>query len=63
MRYKSLIESKLENLSNSLNTLNHMVYQGTTKEKVDEWFVIVKEKIDDIKTLINSESDNAAGTW
>ena len=63
MRYKSLVESKLENLSNSLNTLNHMIYQAPTKEKLDEWFVIVKEKIDDIKTLINSESDNTAGTW
>ena len=40
-----------------------MIYQGTSKEKVDEWFTTVREKIGDIQTLINSENEQAQGSW
>lgn len=63
MRYKTLVTAKLENLQNTLNTLNHMIYQGTSKEKVEEWFTITKEKIEDIQTLINSENEQSQGSW
>lgn len=63
MRYKTLVTAKLENLSNSLSTLNHMVNQGTTRDQVENWFTVVREKLDDIKTLINSEPDQQEGTW
>jgi ribosomal silencing factor RsfS len=63
MRYKAAVTTKLENLSNSLITLNHMIQQGTTREQVEAWFTNVKEKIEDIKTLVNSENEQAEGSW
>lgn len=63
MRYKTLVTTKLENLHNTLNTLRHTVYQGSTVQQVDEMFTIVKEKIEEIQTLINTESAQGEGTW
>ena len=63
MRYKTLVTTKLENLHNTINTLRHTVYQGSTVQQVDEIFAIVKEKIEEIQTLINTESAQGEGTW
>lgn len=63
MRYKTLVTSKLENLNNNLAALRHKVYQGTTKDDLDQTFLIIKEKIEEIQTLINSENEQREGSW
>jgi len=64
MRYKQPVTVKLENLHNSLNTLRYKVFQGaTTADDLNHWFDTVKEKLEEIQTLINSENEQAQGTW
>lgn len=63
MRYKALVTSKLDNLTNTLSTLQHKVYQGSSAQEMDQWFTHVKEKIEEIQTLINSENEQAQGSW
>lgn len=63
MRYKELITRKLESLDNSINGINSLLSQSATREQYDTWFALIKEKIQDIQTLINSESDSQQGTW
>lgn len=57
MRYKQPVTTKLENLNNSLNTLKYKVFQGTSAEDVNQWFDLIKEKIEEIQTLVNTESE------
>ena len=63
MRYKTLVATKLDNLTNNLAALRYKVYQGTTKDELDQIFLTVKEKIEEIQTLINSENEQAQGSW
>jgi len=63
MRYKTLVTSKLDNLLNTLNTLQHKVYQGSSAHEVEQWFNTIKEKIEDIQTLINTENEQGQGSW
>ena len=54
MRYKDLVTRKLEQLDNALHQLNHLINindQMRAKQFIEE----LKEKIEDIQTLINSE--------
>ncbi len=54
MRYKELVTRKLEQLDNSLHQLNQLV--NTNDQRGAKQFIeIMKEKIDDIQSLINSE--------
>ena len=57
MRYKALVTQKLESLNNSLNALNSVVRQNQSREQIDHWFAVLKEKIEEVQTLINTESD------
>lgn len=63
MRYKQLVTNKLEGLNNALSTLRYKVYQGTTKEDLDQIFIAFKEKIEEIQTLVNSENEQREGSW
>ena len=54
MRYKDLVTRKLEHLDSSLHQLNYLINindQIKAKQFIEE----LKEKIEDIQTLINSE--------
>lgn len=63
MRYKTLVTTKLDNLHNNLNTLRHTVYQGSSIQQVDAMFELIKEKLEEIQTLINTESAQGEGSW
>jgi hypothetical protein len=57
MRYKQLVSDKLEQLDNSFHQLNYLIntqniYQA--KEFIDS----MREKIADIQTLINTNTEN-----
>jgi hypothetical protein len=58
MRYKNLIDFKLEQLENSLNVLNSLLSQRAPAHQIQQWFEIQKERIDEIKTLLNSEKQD-----
>ena len=58
MRYKNLIEMKLEQVENSLNVLQSLLSQNAPAHQVYQWFEMQKEKIDEIKTLLNSEKQD-----
>jgi len=57
MRYKQLVTQKLEQVENMLTVLNTILSQAKTREEYDNWQEKVREKINEIQTLINSEND------
>ena len=64
MRYKSIVTTKLENLNNSLNNLRHRVlFQGSSVQEIHQTFDQIKEKLEEIQTLINSENEQSQGSW
>ena len=58
MRYKNLIDVKLEQMENSLNVLYSLLSQNAPVYQIQQWFEIQKEKIEEIKTLLNSETQD-----
>lgn len=58
MRYKSLVTTKLEALDNSISRLNSLLSQNLTREQFQEVLGVIKEKIQEIQTLINSEQES-----
>ena len=58
MRYKNLIETKLEQVENALNVLHSLISQNAPAYQIQQWFELQKEKLDEIKTLLNSETQN-----
>jgi hypothetical protein len=58
MRYKNLIDFKLEQMENSLNVLYSLLSQNAPAHQIQQWFEMQKEKIDEIKTLLNSEKQD-----
>jgi peptidoglycan hydrolase CwlO-like protein len=58
MRYKTLVTTKLEALDNSINRLNSLVSQNFTRNQFQEVLTSLKEKIQEIQTLINSEQES-----
>jgi len=58
MRYKVLVSRKLESLESTLNNIKSLVSQpNTTREQFEQWFELMNDKIKEIETLINSESE------
>jgi len=58
MRYKVLVSRKLESLESTLNNIKSLVSQpNTTREQFDQWFELMNDKIKEIETLVNSESE------
>ena len=57
MRYKSLVLTKLEALQNSVNRLNSLLSQNLTRDQFQEVVQSLKEKIEEIQTLINVEQE------
>jgi peptidoglycan hydrolase CwlO-like protein len=58
MRYKTLVTTKLEALDNSISRLNSLVSQNFTRDQFQEVLANLKEKIQEIQTLINSEQES-----
>jgi len=57
MRYKQLISEKLEQLDNSFQQLNYLINTRDTYQ-AKEFMDIMREKIADIQTLINTNTEN-----
>lgn len=58
MRYKTLVLRKLEALHDSINGINSLLAQpNLTKQQFDEWHSRVKEKLEEIETLVNTEQE------
>lgn len=58
MRYKNLVTAKLEALDNSISRLNSLVSQNFTRDQFQEVLSALKEKIQEIQTLVNSEQES-----
>jgi len=57
MRYKQLISEKLEQLDNSFHQLNYLINTRDTYQ-AKEFMDTMREKIADIQTLINTNTEN-----
>lgn len=56
MRYKDLVSKKLENLDNTINGINSLLSQpNLSREQFETWYNLVKSKLEEIQTLINTE--------
>ena len=56
MRYKSLVLTKLEKLDNTIGNINSLLsQQNLSREQLDNWYETVKERVAEIRTLINTE--------
>ena len=56
MRYKSLVLTKLEKLDNTISPINSLLsQQNLSREQLDNWYETVKERVAEIRTLINTE--------
>ena len=54
MRYKELVTNKLEQLDNLLHQLNQLI-NVNDQRGAKQFIEMLKEKISDIQTLINTE--------
>lgn len=57
MRYKSLVLRKLDELDNIMVGLNSILSQNPTREQVENQVEKYKNKIEEVKTLVNSEQE------
>ena len=58
MRYKTLVSNKLENLSNYIGNINSLLsQQNLSREQFDTWYTTVREKLEEIQTLVNTEQE------
>jgi hypothetical protein len=58
MRYKTLVSNKLENLSNYVGNINSLLSQpNLSREQFDTWYTTVREKLEEIQTLVNTEQE------
>lgn len=59
MRYKSLVLKKLEALQNSINGISSLLSQpNLSREQFETWHNMIKEKIAEIETLVNTEQES-----
>jgi hypothetical protein len=59
MKYKELILTKLEALNNSINGIESLLSRpNLTKQDFDRWHSLVKSKLEEITTLVNSEQQS-----
>jgi len=57
MRYKNLVSNKLEALDNSIARLNSLLSQNLTRDQFQEVVSTLREKIQEIQTLVNAEQE------
>lgn len=58
MRYKTLVTKKLEALDNNINSLSSLVSQNFTRDQFIRILDNIKERIEEIQTLVNSEHES-----
>ena len=58
MRNKDLISKKIEQLDNALSNIASQISTGNDPRVVKESILQVKEKLQDMQTLINTASDS-----
>jgi len=58
MRNKELVSKKVEQVDNALTNLGSHISTGTSSRELKEFIVMIKEKLMDIQTLLNTESDS-----
>lgn len=58
MRNKDLISKKIEQVDNALSNIASQISTGNDPREVKESILQVKEKLQDMQTLINTESDS-----
>jgi hypothetical protein len=59
MRYKNLSINKLEQLENMLNGFNSaLTNPATTLMEAKDMIMAIKEKIEEVKSLINSDNQD-----
>lgn len=58
MRYKALVLKKLEAVENSINGIYSLLSKpDTTREQFEQWYSSIKEKLNEIETLVNTETE------
>ena len=59
MRYKDLVSKKLENLDNAISGITSLLSQPSlSREQFEVWYNLVKGKIEEIQTLVNTEQQD-----
>ncbi len=59
MRYKVIVLKKLEALQNSINGISSLLAQpNLSREQFENWHAMIKEKISEIETLVNTEHES-----
>lgn len=58
MKHKSLVTSKLDQINNALTALDSYISTGKSPRELKESIEKVKERLADIQTLINNESES-----
>ena len=55
MRYKDLVLTKLEAITDKLNVVQSLLSQGAPRNVVESWFQAIKDQTEEIATLLNTE--------
>ncbi len=58
MKHKALIVTKLEQVNNTLTALDSFISNGRSPRELKEQIEKVKERLADIQTLLNNESES-----
>ena len=59
MRYKELVSKKLENLDNTISGITSLLSQpNPSRQQFEAWYDLVKSKIEEIQTLVNTEQQD-----
>jgi hypothetical protein len=59
MRYKATVLKKLEALQNSMSGISSLLSQpNLSREQFENWHTMIKEKIAEIETLVNTEQES-----
>ena len=57
MKNKNLITTKIEKIDNALSNLASFTTSGTPTHQLKDYIFEIKEKLQDIQTLINTEAE------
>lgn len=58
MKHKELAINKIDQIANGLTALDSMISNGRTVYEIREMVDKIKEKLSDVITILNNESDS-----